>query len=124
MSFSNSERKVINLHPDLYKALKYLNKLSKHHIDIPTYYLKEIFCSFIIHQGVNNHPLHRPSLALSMAELITFSELQLIGSPFYCTKLGSHLEKSCLALFKRYKEKFSQEFDYFAFLRSSTTSNN
>ena len=124
MSFSNSERKVISLHPHLYRALKYLNKLSEHHIDIPTYYLKEIFCSFIIHQGINNHPLQQPSLAISMAELITFSELQLIGSPFYCTKLGSHIEKSCLALFKRFKDKFAQEFEYFSFLRSSKASNN
>ena len=52
MSFSNSERKIIRLHPDLYRALKYLNKVSEHHIDIPTYYLKEIFCSYIVHQGM------------------------------------------------------------------------
>ena len=124
MSFSNSEKKVIGLHQELYRALKYLNKVSEHHIDIPTYYLKEIFCSYLIHQGINKRPLHQPSLAISMAELITFSELHLIGSPFYCTKLGSHLERSCLALFKRFKEKFVEEFEYFSFLHSSSASSN
>ena len=122
MSFSNSEKKVIGLHHDLYRALKYLNKVSEHHIDIPTYYLKEIFCSYIVHQGMNKRPLQQPSIAISLAELITFCELELISSPFYCTKLGSHLEKSCAALFKRFKEKFHQEFEYLSYRHSHSAS--
>ena len=111
MSFSNGEKKVINLNRDLYRALKYLNKCSEHHIDIPTYYLKEIFCSFIIHQGIHNLPLFRPTLTLSMAELVTNCDMELISSPFYCTKLGSKLEKNCSALFRRFREEFPNEFE-------------
>ena len=128
MSFSNGEKKVIRLHRDLYRALKYLNKVSEHHIDIPTYYLKEIFCSFIVHQGINNRPLRQPSLALSLAELVTFCDLQLICSPFYCTKLGSHIEKNCTALYRtlyrRFKDKFLQEFEYFSYLHVHGVSSN
>merc|ERR1719474_375631 len=53
MSFSNGEKNVIELHKHLYLALKYLSKCSEHHITIPTYYLKEIFCSFVIYKGIN-----------------------------------------------------------------------
>ena len=48
MSFSSGERKIIDLHPDLLRALKFLNKCCEHELNIPTYYLKEIFCSYII----------------------------------------------------------------------------
>eukprot|EP00092_Neocalanus_flemingeri_P006138 GFUD01006609.1.p1 GENE.GFUD01006609.1~~GFUD01006609.1.p1 ORF type:complete len:663 (+),score=138.53 GFUD01006609.1:264-1991(+) len=116
MSFSNGEKKLICLHRDLFRVLKYLNKASEHHIDIPTYYLKEIFCSFIVHQGINDRPLNQASLALSLAELITFCDMELISSPFYCTKLGSHVEKNCVALFRRFKDKFLSEFEYFSYL--------
>lgn len=122
MSFSNGERKVINLHKDLYRALKYLNKCSEHHIDIPTYYLKEIFCSFIVHQGIYNLPLFRPTLAISMAELITFCDMELITSPFYCTKLGSQLERNCSALFRRFREEFPNEFDSLPYLSIANAS--
>ena len=116
MSFSNGEKKVIKLNMELYRALKYLNKCSEHHIDIPTYYLKEIFCSFIVHQGINNLPLVRPTLALSMAELIMYCETEPISSPFYCTNLGSQPEKNCSALFRRFKEEFPNEFECLPYL--------
>eukprot|EP00092_Neocalanus_flemingeri_P036938 GFUD01040211.1.p1 GENE.GFUD01040211.1~~GFUD01040211.1.p1 ORF type:complete len:677 (+),score=156.40 GFUD01040211.1:62-2032(+) len=116
MSFSNGEKKVINLNRDLYRTMKYLNKCSEHHIDIPTYYLKEIFCSFIVHQGINSLPLVRPTLALSMAELVTYCDTELITSPFYCTKQGSKLEKNCSALFRRFREEFAQEFEFLSYL--------
>ena len=116
MSFSNGEKKVIKLNKELYRGLKYLNKCSEHHIDIPTYYLKEIFCSFIVHQGINNLPLVRPTLALSMAELIMYCETEPISSPFYCTNLGSQPEKNCSALFRRFKEEFPNEFECLPYL--------
>jgi len=105
------KKKIIELNKDLYRSLKFLNKCSEHHIDIPTYYLKEIFCSFIVHQGIHNLPLVQPTLALSMAQLVSFCETELITSPFYCTKLGSKLEKNCSALFRRFKEEFSDMFE-------------
>jgi len=111
MSFSNGEKKVIELNKELYRSLKFLSKCSEHHIDIPTYYLKEIFCSFIVHQGIHNLPLVQPTLALSMTQLVSFCETELITSPFYCTKLGSKLEKNCSALFRRFKEEFSDKFE-------------
>jgi len=110
MSFSNGEKKIIELNKNLYRSLKYLNKCSEHHIDIPTYYLKEIFCCFIVHQGMHNVPLVRPSLALSLAELVAFCDTEVITSPFYCTKHGSKLEKNCAALFRRFKEVFPDKF--------------
>jgi len=110
MSFSNGEKKIIQLNKDLYRSLKYLNKCSEHHIDIPTYYLKEIFCCFIVHQGIHNIPLVRPNLALSLAELVAFCDTEVITSPFYCTKHGSKLEKNCAALFRRFKEVFPDKF--------------
>jgi len=114
MSFSNGEKKVINLQnetKDLYRCLKYMNKCSEHHIDIPTYYLKEIFCSFVVHQGIHNLPIVGPTLAISMAKLVRFCDTELITSPFYCTKLGSKLEKNCSALFRKFKEEFPDEFE-------------
>merc|ERR1719187_31541 len=111
MSFSNGEKKIIQLNKDLYRSLKYLNKSSEHHIDIPTYYLKEIFCSFIVYQGIHNLPLERATLALSLVELVKFCDTELITSPFYCTKLGSKLEKRCAALFRRFKEEFADKFE-------------
>merc|ERR1711970_1256763 len=111
MSFSNGEKKIIELNKNLYRSLKYLNKCSEHHIDIPTYYLKEIFCCFIVHQGMHNVPLVQPTLALSMTQLVSFCETELITSPFYCTKLGSKLEKNCSALFRRFKEEFADKFE-------------
>ena len=110
MSFSNGEKKIIQLNKDLYRSLKYLNKCSEHHIDIPTYYLKEIFCCFIVHQGIHNIPLVRPNLAVSLAELVAFCDTEVITSPFYCTKHGSKLEKNCAALFRRFKEVFPDKF--------------
>jgi len=111
LSYSNGEKKIIKLNIDLYRALKYLNKCSEHHIDIPTYYLKEIFCSFVIHHGMNGLPIVRETLALSLADLIIFCDQDIISSPFYCTKLGSRIHMNCSALFKRFEEEFDDEFD-------------
>ena len=73
---------------------------------------------------MNNRPLRQPSLALSLAELVTFCDLELISSPFYCTKLGSHVEKNSTALYRRFKDKFIQEFEHFSYLHVHGDSNN
>jgi len=123
MSFSNGEKNVIELHKHLYVALKYLSKCSEHHITIPTYYLKEIFCSFVVHKGINaskdisgnneklKESMKGKSLAATMAELIAFCEKNRIASPFYCTDIGSQLEKNCSDLFKKFRKVFSEEFE-------------
>jgi len=115
MSFSNGEKKVIELHKNLYVALKYLSKCSEHHITIPTYYLKEIFCSFVVHKCMKNNEkfkesIKKKSLAATMAELIAFCEKNRIASPFYCTGIGSQLEKNCSDLFRKFREVFPEEF--------------
>lgn len=123
MSFSNGEKKVIELHKNLYVALKYLSKCSEHHITIPTYYLKEIFCSFVVHKGINASKdikgnnekfkefIKEKSLAATMAELIAFCEKNRIASPFYCTGIGSQLEKNCSDLFRKFRKFFPEEFE-------------
>jgi len=120
MSFSNGEKKVIELHKNLYVALKYLSKCSEHHITIPTYYLKEIFCSFVVHKGINASKdikannekfkefIKEKSLAATMAELIAFCEKNRIASPFYCTCIGSQLEKNCSDLFRKFRNVFPE----------------
>merc|ERR1712233_196892 len=69
-SFSFSERNLVGLYPELYQALKYLNKVSENHIDIPTYLLKEIFCSYITNPALLAKRRKEESLAMSLARLI------------------------------------------------------
>ena len=106
LSFSNGERKLIARHLELYQALKYLSKCSVNHISIPTYYLKEILCSFL----TSNQAPKKESLALCLARLVSHTNTSAISSPFYCTRLGSHLENSCGRLFARVRHHFPQEF--------------
>ena len=124
-SFSFSERNVISLNPELYQALKYLNKVgilldlrcqlkhphkvSENHIDNPTYPLKEIFCSYITSPACMKRK--EESLAMSLVRLVRFAETHPIATPFYGTKLGSQMSSSCRQLFNKVHSTFEAEFE-------------
>ena len=124
-SFSFSERNLIGLHPELYQALKYLNKVgilldlrcqlkhphkvSENHIDIPTYPLKEIFCSYITSTATMKRK--QESLAMSLVRLVRYAETHPIATPFYGTKLGSQMSSSCRQLFNKVHSTFEVEFE-------------
>ena len=127
-SFSFSERNLVGLYPELYQALKYLNKVSimivlercqlKHpqkvsenYIDIPTYLLKEIFCSYITNPALLAKRRKEESLAMSLARLIRYAETHPIATPFYGTKLGSQMSSVCRQLFNRVHSTFETEFE-------------
>jgi len=110
LSFSCGERKVISLYPQLYTTLKYLNKCAETNFHIPSYLLKEIFCSYIVHKGSKGLPLHKDSLSTSLAELISFARRNPISSPFYITRLGSSIHKDCSLLFDEVEQHLPQEF--------------
>ena len=124
-SFSFSERNVISLHPELYQALKYLNKVgilldlrcqlkhphkvSENHIETPTYPLKEIFCSYIT--SAASMKRKEESLAMSLVRLVRYAETHPIATPFYGTKLGSQMTSSCRQLFNKVHSTFEAEFE-------------
>ena len=126
-SFSFSERNLVGLFPELYQALKYLNKVtlpylrcqlkhphkvSENHIDIPTYLLKEIFCSYITNPAsVAKRKEEKESLAMSLVRLIRYAETHPIATPFYGTKLGSQMSSSCRQLFNKVHSTFEVEFE-------------
>jgi len=110
-SFSFSERNLIALHPELYQALKYLNKVSENHIDIPTYLLKEIFCSYITSSMSACSRDQNETLAMSLARLIHYAKAHPIATPFYGTKLGGQISSGCRNLFKDFQSKFEDEFE-------------
>ena len=130
-SFSFSEKNVISLHPELYQALKYLNKVgilldlrcqlkhphkvSENHTDIPTYPLKEIFCSYITSPACSmvktKKKEEEESLAMSLVRLVRYAETHPIASPFYGTKLGSPMSSSCRQLFNKVHSTFEAEFE-------------
>ena len=136
-SFSFSERNLIALHPELYQALKYLNKVSKvlkfftsnglslssthncntsvkvseNHIDIPTYLLKEIFCSYITSSVSACCREQNENLSMSLARLIHYAKAHPIATPFYGTKLGGQISSGCRNLFKDFQSKFEDEFE-------------
>merc|ERR1712130_791887 len=110
-SFSFSERNLVGLYPELYQALKYLNKVSENHIDIPTYLLKEIFCSYITNPALLAKRRKEESLAMSLARLIRYAETHPIATPFYGTKLGSQMSSVCRQLFNRVHSTFEAEFE-------------
>ena len=49
ISFSGGEKRLIKEQKCLYQTLKYLNRLSGQQVD-KTYYLKEIYCAYIVHR--------------------------------------------------------------------------
>ena len=127
-SFSFSERNLVGLYPELYQALKYLNKVSimivlercqlkrpqkvsENYIDIPTYLLKEIFCSYITNPASMAKRRKEESLAMSLARLIRYAETHPIATPFYGTKLGSQMSSVCRQLFNRVHSTFEAEFE-------------
>ena len=98
LSYSGGEKKVVALYKELFQALKYLNKVSENHINIQTYFLKEIFCSFITSPGaasLMDPSVEREPLATTLCRLIRYAEVTDISTPFYCTSLGSQLECEC-----------------------------
>ena len=113
LSYSGGEKKVVALYKELFQALKYLNKVSEKHINIQTYFLKEIFCSFITSPGAASlidPPAKREPLATTLCRLIRYAEVTDISTPFYCTTLGSQLECECRRLFKPVRKNFGDIF--------------
>ena len=86
--------------------------MSENHIDIPTYLLKEIFCSYITNPAsVAKRKEEKESLAMSLVRLIRYAETHPIATPFYGTKLGSQMSSSCRQLFNKVHSTFEVEFE-------------
>ena len=83
--------------------------MSENHIDIPTYLLKEIFCSYITNLASKRK--EEESLTMSLVRLIWYAEAHPIAKPFYGTKLGSQMSSSCHQLFNKVHSTFEVEFE-------------
>ena len=85
--------------------------MSENHIDIPTYLLKEIFCSYITSSVSACSRDQNETLAMSLARLIHYAKAHPIATPFYGTKLGGQISSGCRNLFKDFQSKFEDEFE-------------
>lgn len=108
LSFSEGEKIIVCCDRELYLALKYLNLCSGKSPAIPTYLLKEIFCSFMTSSYIGPR---WETLSRRMARLVLYAETSVISSPFYCSRLGSQLDTDCRHIFQRFRSKFQREFD-------------
>ena len=99
-----------------------LTQVSENHIDIPTYQLKEIFCSYITSPSSARPRHHEESLAMSLARLIFYAKATPIATPFYGTKLGGQISSGCRNLFKDFQSKFESEFETIRKERSCSAS--
>ena len=87
-------------------------QMSENQAEVPTYALKEIFCSYITSCSAPTMPLRdRESLAMSMARLVRYAQTNPIATPFYGTKLGGKISSGCRYLFKDFQMKFEEEFE-------------
>ena len=82
--------------------------MSQNHIDIPSYLLKEIFCSYITSPASFGR---KESLAMSLVRLVRHAETHPIATPFYSTRLGSQMSSSCRQLFNKVHSTFEAEFE-------------
>ena len=92
--------------------------MSENPAEVPTYTLKEIFCSYITSCSATTScsaptmPLRdRESLAMAMARLVRYAQTNPIATPFYGTKLGGKISSGCRYLFKDFQMKFEEEFE-------------
>ena len=88
-------------------------QMSENQAEVPTYALKEIFCSYITSCSAPTTmpPRDRESLAMSMARLVRYAQTNAIATPFYGTKLGGKISSGCRYLFKDFQMKFEEEFE-------------
>ena len=87
-------------------------RLSEAHINIPTYFLKEIYSSYITSTSAPTNPGDQEeTLAMSMARLVRYAQTRPIASPFYGTKLGGEICYTCRNLFRDFQSKFEDEFE-------------
>ena len=105
-SFSFGEKRVIMLNRELYQALKYMNQCYKDHINIPTYCLKEIFCSYMSHSSLRPG---KEKLSQELARLVVHAETTDISSPFLASELGSRLQSDCAKLFLQVRRAFPRQ---------------
>ena len=87
-------------------------QVSEAHINIPTYFLKEIYSSYITSTSAPTNPGDQEeTLAMSMARLVRYAQTRPIASPFYGTKLGGEICYTCRNLFRDFQSKFEEEFE-------------
>ena len=87
-------------------------QVSEAHINIPTYFLKEIYSSYITSTSAPTNPGDQEeTLAMSMARLVRYAQTNPIATPFFGTKLGGKISSGCRYLFKDFQMKFEEEFE-------------